>query len=534
MELLVSVDLVLLEVECCFEGYVIPKNRPGRIAADVLPMGGANLGRRRIDVTQKCGYFKDFSKHLRFRYLGLGFLWAWIYATWFTPVVFPESSGFTIGNDVSWLLSSATVALTLFGTPVLLKDRDVSSIGWMRVLAGPLTTIGSVMMAAEPLFGVASPLLTWIGGVLTGLFSGWLWMLWGDFTGKVDQELAELFVPWCVAVPLAILFTCAFVVGPMAGIAVCLLPLISGVLLCMSLHDEAAIDPVPLLPSEQRPKYAGDFVRVGLGSLAIYACLGFAWGNMDYSSMVGWGDTHLVAYVIGAALALGIAVLSISYSTRLDLFGMYRWLVPLILFGFVFLCIDSPWTRLLSLACITAAQYGFDIIVWIYFSRIVRKGVCSGSLAIGINRGFVQAGVLVGSLIAMVAPRFIERTAVSFELLCLIMCASMTTMVLMLLNRKDHLERITVDSPAAQSAGMDGRHSDCDVVCDALAIEHALTAREREILGYLIRGRSLPYVRDALVLSKNTVDTHAKNLYRKLGVHSRQELLDLVEGEGQK
>lgn len=53
--------------------------------------------------------------------------------------------------------------------------------------------------------------------------------------------------------------------------------------------------------------------------------------------------------------------------------------------------------------------------------------------------------------------------------------------------------------------------------------------REAEILGYLARGRSQPYIREELVLSKNTVATHVKHIYQKLGVHSRQELLDLFE-----
>ena len=46
---------------------------------------------------------------------------------------------------------------------------------------------------------------------------------------------------------------------------------------------------------------------------------------------------------------------------------------------------------------------------------------------------------------------------------------------------------------------------------------------------YLARGRSQAYIRDALFLSKNTVATHTRRLYAKLGVHSKQELIDLVE-----
>jgi len=33
------------------------------------------------------------------------------------------------------------------------------------------------------------------------------------------------------------------------------------------------------------------------------------------------------------------------------------------------------------------------------------------------------------------------------------------------------------------------------------------------------------------VLSRNTVKTHVQNIYAKLGVHSQQELIDLVEAE---
>lgn len=474
------------------------------------------------------GYLKEVACNLKFRYLGLGFLWAWIYSTWFTPVVFPHSTGLTVKNDISWLLSLAAVVVTLFAMPLLLKDRDLSTVPLIGAVAGPATAIGAVMMAAEPLFGVRLVGVPFVGAVMTGVASGWLWMLWGEFTGKVEQEMAELFVPLCVAVPLVSVFTCTFITGPLAGLAICCLPAISGLLLNLSMQDADAVRPVPLLPSEERPRFIGDFVRVGLGSLAIYACLAFAWGMMDYHTMTGWGDTHLMAYVLGAGLAIVVSVLAISYSARLDLFGMYRWLIPVILCGLVLLSIETYWTRFLSLMLLTVVQFGFDIIIWIYFSRIVRKGVCSGSFAIGINRGFIQAGVLVGSVLAMAAPSWVGDGATTLQLIVLVLSGAMTSVVLMVLNRKDELERMTLVESGAQMPSEAGV-VDYDAVCDRLAGACGLTPREREILGYLARGRSLPYIRDELILSKNTVSTHAKNLYKKLGIHSRQDLFDLVE-----
>ena len=66
-----------------------------------------------------------------------------------------------------------------------------------------------------------------------------------------------------------------------------------------------------------------------------------------------------------------------------------------------------------------------------------------------------------------------------------------------------------------------------------LAATYKLTPRETEVFGLLAHGRSIPYVRDALFISRDTAATHAKHIYAKLDVHSRQELIDLVmDGEG--
>ena len=61
-----------------------------------------------------------------------------------------------------------------------------------------------------------------------------------------------------------------------------------------------------------------------------------------------------------------------------------------------------------------------------------------------------------------------------------------------------------------------------------LARSAGLTPRETEVFALLAQGRSIPYIRDELIISRETAATHAKHIYAKLGVHSRQELIDLV------
>ncbi|MBR5259012.1 MAG: hypothetical protein IKV48_00765 [Eggerthellaceae bacterium] len=36
-------------------------------------------------------------------------------------------------------------------------------------------------------------------------------------------------------------------------------------------------------------------------------------------------------------------------------------------------------------------------------------------------------------------------------------------------------------------------------------------------------------MRETMVLSKSTIETHIRHIYSKTGVHSKQELLDLIE-----
>ena len=50
------------------------------------------------------------------------------------------------------------------------------------------------------------------------------------------------------------------------------------------------------------------------------------------------------------------------------------------------------------------------------------------------------------------------------------------------------------------------------------------------MLRLLARGRTSPVIQEKLVLSHNTVKTHVRHIYAKLGIHSQQELIDIVEG----
>ena len=69
-----------------------------------------------------------------------------------------------------------------------------------------------------------------------------------------------------------------------------------------------------------------------------------------------------------------------------------------------------------------------------------------------------------------------------------------------------------------------------DGVC-VVAERYGLTKREAEVVTLFLQGRSMSYIAEKMFVSENTIKTHVQHVYRKCGVHSKQELIDLVRGE---
>lgn len=65
--------------------------------------------------------------------------------------------------------------------------------------------------------------------------------------------------------------------------------------------------------------------------------------------------------------------------------------------------------------------------------------------------------------------------------------------------------------------------------CAQFAQHYHLTPRQEEMLVMLAKGYSTSFMQDALVVSGHTVKAHIYNIYRKVDVHSRQELIERLE-----
>jgi DNA-binding NarL/FixJ family response regulator len=57
-----------------------------------------------------------------------------------------------------------------------------------------------------------------------------------------------------------------------------------------------------------------------------------------------------------------------------------------------------------------------------------------------------------------------------------------------------------------------------------------LTRREREVAALVVRGLTNRRISSELVLSEHTVNQHVKNIFKKLGIHSREQVVSRLHG----
>ena len=226
---------------------------------------------------------------------------------------------------------------------------------------------------------------------------------------------------------------------------------------------------------------------------------------------------------------------------------LYEWAIPLIVFSLSLRALDDPACNVLASVLACAAALYVEVLFFAIFARITAKGFCLPSETFGIFRAMVQLGFLAGAILgASVSPRF--GLPLYLALVCL--CVVMLPLFLHLQKRFESPGMLGVAGalgPVAAEIGAGVRlgsevtsreagKGTCaapiaepvDYVA-AMAEAFKLSPRETEVLRYLGRGRSAPYMREVMTLSKSTIETHIKYIYAKTDVHSKQELIDLIE-----
>ena len=302
--------------------------------------------------------------------------------------------------------------------------------------------------------------------------------------------------------------------------------------------------------------------------LAPFFCMiavSFIFGTMGQVALGAPAGSTVAIRATSIAMAISACVLVLLASSSRLLAApvdSFRLVFPILL-GLLFLLpfLEGPLQPYVN-ACVVAS-YWLMLFVFILFTTTItqREGVpCApiAGIAIGVTCLFSLAGVWFGTFVGSGGYGFVQLTIIAFVSGYALVAA------LLFLSRQERLDqkRATAGTPPVAangnkphktafyrtvlpddangdgktSSGIPEAASEYDIAkststgesrCIALARQYGLTSREAEVLSLLAQGRSGTYISEHLCVSKNTVKGHVKSIYTKLGIHSKQELIDL-------
>lgn len=106
-----------------------------------------------------------------------------------------------------------------------------------------------------------------------------------------------------------------------------------------------------------------------------------------------------------------------------------------------------------------------------------------------------------------------------------VMTVALTILTVMLIRSSSSTDFHGADKAGEPDSGLNA----LSAAVENLANTFELTKREAEIMLYLARGYTLKHTAETLCLSINTVRSHSTNLYRKLGIHKKKQLITAIE-----
>ncbi len=452
------------------------------------------------------------------------------------------------------------VIVFLLATPAIVKRLDAAG---RRRLTGLATAAMVAGVGATALFaGSTGPavVLSCAAGCLIGFGSGVLLSVCGAALTRLNLEDLERAVILSVLyTPLCSLFVPALTGTVLGVLLVAALPLGAGLLL-LSVPDvpPAPIESTPQLAVLPRP--SSSEVRAMLVCCLLYhvasALIIFTHSAENipaqFNSLAEFFQAHLAA---GSVLTLVVCYFFMTRSHRLDFSNACRLSLPTLLVGAALLPVGAvPFASVAGSALIAFSTTYFSLMTYIAFVKAEKVGVLGPYEAVGWFMGFCEIGVLVANLVGM-GTLLVADASLQLSIQVAVIVAALSLVVFLAPGSWKKGEGSPVpcsfeppsgvpagaaaasassaqpgDLAPAETVAGEGRLSDAPASPMArLAEAQGLTAREREVCELIAQGRSRPYIRELLCVSKNTVDSHVKHAYAKLGVHSNQELIDLIQ-----
>ena len=445
---------------------------------------------------------------------GLSFAMCWCYAS--QRLAVGDAHGtFQIAQYLAMGVSMLVGAV--------LARRTGRSLAGARpvVVAGLLVSVALAPLVVLPGPWVASGAASLAVALADGVVVGWHFLLWAPFYARLSTRQAYACVCGNVALAALLKTLSDLLSHDVLGVVA----LASTSALTVACFFRA----VRTLSEVEAPRQVPCFRKGTLAALRRPA-LGFFCLVLGCALFMGLGEGVFglpLPYRLGAqALSAAVAAIALVFGYRtpegVSLFGFWFAAVVVIATGLVGGIVAGAPFGVLSMAVFTTAQAMAIALVQLAASDVAARCELAPEVVFGVGWGACFALPMAGGLWLLRATGAggLGSPTLAIVVLWLLLVA------LVLLRPTQSPELRLLGGLAPSVARADAAAAGTRL--DALARERGLTPREAEVIGLYAQGRNRAFISAELVISEYTVRDHVKSAYKKLGVHNKQELIDLL------
>lgn len=324
------------------------------------------------------------------------------------------------------------------------------------------------------------------------------------------------------AVGIAVTF-CSLLPNPLGDTVIIFTPFVTSVLWRLA-SDSSEEPPASNRLADLKNAQIPTFIICGL----FLCAAGFAHDFANYSDSLSIASpfTQASALLTSATCAafLSLALLISSRSSNADRMFIVAWsTLAIAFFGCLFATVLGAFAQPQQAGSILGAVFmGFKLLLWIFTANVARNSQISSTTAFSIL--YLPLNMLMLVVIGTALPVMLQFgdtavTAYAHETFLGLAFALIAATFVFFIRYAPTITEAVLDS--AKSTSNYETLSEVARGC-------GLTARETEIALLVSQGYSAKTIAEMLYVSPETIRTHTKRIYRKLGVHSKDDVIKLA------
>lgn len=493
--------------------------------------------------------------------VGFGFYYAWIWVSYNSNVLVFPSAAYDLPPDtisLTYLVSTLALGVVLVLLSLVRSfTRRLVDSNLFLVAAAVVVGAATVGTYASSSLGADANFLLVTSAALTGVGTSVVVLRFGVVYSKVPAREAAMYTAASFVFAAMIYFVAVGLPDPVGMAFTALLPVLAVV--STLTNPEWSAESETARPEGSFPM-RGFFVRLLVAVAVFSVVVGVSRGfSVPLSSINSLNDDGALIIFSTAVVAAALFAVVGLLRRQFDVSRLYYPTIIAVAAGI--LVTPLLGGTAFGSQFVTVAYNCFVLVIWCLLAYVAYSSHLSPVLVFGLGRGASALGTTFGWLGGLEIVRSQGDGSLSLEVISVAMVFALLVVSMLVLNDRligDALRGAPEES-GRETRGGDGRTDDPDDAADveaipldvgedagdeashrpgryrarclAVAERCGLSPREKDVFDLLVRGRSIDYIAQNLTISFNTAKSHIRHIYVKTDVHSRQELIDLIDRE---